>query len=220
MAIMNQQIRLAIIFYYNILLLFISAVVTTSITTASPYKIMNRPITTSSRTTFIVTGRGVLNNAANHSDRTCGRRAQSHLNHSDIRKQTPPPLDSADLDYTLKKRNPYDVHVYYTNQSQQRVEAMALRQLMTDTFPWMNFYNPKDRPIGPHPLPMWEADFGAYDNRNRLGEVYALLKKEHGNLSVLIHPHSIDGDYEDHTRHALWFGEVLELRIGGWRRND
>jgi len=144
-------------------------------------------------------------------------RRQSHLSHSDTGKHTAL-LDSADLDYTLKKRNPYDVHVYYADQ-EQREEATALRQTMTENFPWMNFYQPKDRPIGPHPIPMWEADFGGYENRDRLGEVYSFLRVEHGNLSVLIHPHSMDGDYADHTRHALWFGDVLDLRIGGWRKD-
>jgi len=149
-------------------------------------------------------------------------RRQSHLCHSDVRKQTPPPpppppSEPTNFTYTLKKRNPYDVHVYYADQP-QREEATVLRETMERTFPWMNFYRPKNGPIGPHPIPMWEADFGSYENRNRLGEVCAFLEREHGNLSVLIHPHSEDGDYADHTRHALWFGEDLDLRISGWRR--
>mmetsp|Transcript_284 Transcript_284/g.551 ORF Transcript_284/g.551 Transcript_284/m.551 type:complete len:186 (-) Transcript_284:1507-2064(-) len=119
--------------------------------------------------------------------------------------------------FTLKKRNPYDVHVYY-NGSNQREKAMLLRSKMKQQFPWMRFYEPKDRPIGPHPLPMWEADFASYDNRVLWGEVCDFIKEEHEELSVLVHPHSLDGDYADHTKNAFWVGDVLELRIQGWKR--
>ncbi len=119
--------------------------------------------------------------------------------------------------FTLKQRNPYDVHVYY-NGPDERQAAMALREKMQEKFQWMRFYNPKDRPIGPHPVPMWEADFGAYENRNKWNEVRDFIDEEHGDLSVLIHPHSLDGDYADHTKNAFWAGEILELRIAGWER--
>jgi len=119
--------------------------------------------------------------------------------------------------FTLKKRNPYDVHVYY-NGPNQREKAMLLRSKMKQQFPWMRFYEPKDRPIGPHPLPMWEADFASYDNRVLWGEVCDFIKEEHEELSVLVHPHSLDGDYADHTKNAFWVGDVLELRIQGWKR--
>ena len=40
------------------------------------------------------------------------------------------------------------------------------------------------------PVPMWEADFASYENRDRWDEVRAWLESEAGDLSVLIHPHS------------------------------
>ena len=89
---------------------------------------------------------------------------------------------------------------------------------MKQKFPWMRFYTPKDKPIGPHPLPMWEADFASYDNRIFWSEVCDFIKAEHDGLSVLIHPHSMDGDYADHTKNAFWVGDVLELRIQEWKR--
>mmetsp|Transcript_9966 Transcript_9966/g.14668 ORF Transcript_9966/g.14668 Transcript_9966/m.14668 type:complete len:209 (+) Transcript_9966:155-781(+) len=119
--------------------------------------------------------------------------------------------------FTLKQRNPYDVHVYYNGPDEHKI-AMALREKMQEKFQWMRFYNPKDRPIGPHPVPMWEADFGSYEHRDKLSEVRDFIEEEHGDLSVLIHPHSLDGDYADHTKHAFWAGEILELRIAGWEQ--
>lgn len=138
----------------------------------------------------------------------------SNTNISDLNKEY-----DANLPYTLKERNPYDVHVYYKNTNEEKA-AMDLRQTMQYKFGnWMRFYSPKGRPIGPHPHPMWEADFGTYENRHEWDTVKEfLLENNPQNLSILIHPHSIDGDYVDHTTHAFWVGDVLELRIGGWRR--
>lgn len=119
--------------------------------------------------------------------------------------------------YTLKKRNPYDVHVYY-NIPEQQEQAMEFRSKLQKEFSWMRFYSPKNRPLGPHPIPMWEADFGQYENYKLLEQVCDFIKKEHGDLSILIHPHSTDGDYADHTKNAIWFGDKLKLRIDGWRK--
>ena len=120
--------------------------------------------------------------------------------------------------YTLKHRNPYDVHVYYDDE-ESRARAMELRDRMKVKFPWMRFHRPFDRPIGPHPVPMWEADFASYENRDRWDEVREWLESEAGDLSVLIHPHSTDSDYADHTKNAYWVGEALELCIQGWKRD-
>jgi aromatic ring-cleaving dioxygenase len=119
--------------------------------------------------------------------------------------------------YTLKERNPFDVHVYYAIPDQQP-KALALREKMQRRFAWMRFYEPRNRPIGPHPIPMWEADFGAYKNRHKWKEVCEFLEEEHGDLSVLVHPHSIDGDYADHTDNARWIGAKQKLLIQGWKR--
>lgn len=126
--------------------------------------------------------------------------------------------DNSKHEYTLKERNPYDVHVYY-NDNDERDAAMKLREAMQQQFPWMRFYDPKGRPIGPHPVPMWEADFGAYENRDQWDKVREFLETNNpGNLSVLIHPHSTDTDYADHTKHAYWVGKPMALLIQGWER--
>jgi aromatic ring-cleaving dioxygenase len=80
--------------------------------------------------------------------------------------------------YTLKERNPYDVHVYYDG-AEEREKAMNLREKMRQEFPWMRFYSPKDRPIGPHPIPMWGVDFGGFENRNKWNDVKEFIDREH-----------------------------------------
>mmetsp|Transcript_14257 Transcript_14257/g.45996 ORF Transcript_14257/g.45996 Transcript_14257/m.45996 type:complete len:168 (-) Transcript_14257:1289-1792(-) len=124
-----------------------------------------------------------------------------------------PATYSAPTTYTLKRRNPYDCHVYYRLDDGSRDEALALREAMRSAFPWMRFHRPFDRPIGPHPLPMWEADFASYEHRDRWPDVVAWLDARRGRLSVLVHPHSTDGDYADHTAHAFWAGDALPLRM-------
>ena len=58
-----------------------------------------------------------------------------------------------------------------------------------------------------------QCDFASYENRDRWGEVSSFVAANHGNLSVLIHPHSTEGALADHTQHAFWAGEPLPLRI-------
>mmetsp|Transcript_20653 Transcript_20653/g.42511 ORF Transcript_20653/g.42511 Transcript_20653/m.42511 type:complete len:113 (+) Transcript_20653:241-579(+) len=66
---------------------------------------------------------------------------------------------------------------------------MELRQKMIKEFPWMRFSKPRGFPVGPHPLPMWVATFGAYENRNKWAAVREfVLANNPKNLSILIHP--------------------------------
>ena len=46
-----------------------------------------------------------------------------------------------------------------------------------------------------------------------IARVQHWLQQERGTLSVLIHPHSTDGAWADHTRHAVWLGTPLQLRL-------
>lgn len=68
-----------------------------------------------------------------------------------------------------------------------------------------------DRPIGPHPIHMWELDTaGAYEPA-LFARVLAFYQLYHGKLSVLIHPRSDLGELLDHTEHALWLGHKQRL---------
>ncbi len=65
-----------------------------------------------------------------------------------------------------------------------------------------------DRPIGPHPVPMFEVDF----HSELATELAPFLEKEREGLSILIHPVS-DEEVKDHTERAVWMGKKLELNI-------
>lgn len=123
------------------------------------------------------------------------------------------PLHGQEHGYELRSgRSPFDVHVYFSS-ADERAHALGMRDKMQNAFPWMRYYEPKDRPIGPHPVPMWEADFAAFEHRYRWSDVVAFVEAERGPCSVLIHPYSTDGDYADHTTNAYWAGPPLQLRL-------
>ncbi len=70
-----------------------------------------------------------------------------------------------------------------------------------------------DQPIGPHPKSMYQVAFLP----NQFDKVVPWLMLNHQGLDILIHPETGD-DVKDHTDHALWLGEKLELNIEFLRR--
>lgn len=86
--------------------------------------------------------------------------------------------------------------------------------LIISTVPELRIYSLFDRPIGPHPIGMFEvnvfspAQFGAF---------LAWLVINRGPLSALIHPNT--GDHvRDHTQLATWMGQPLPLQVGLLRK--
>ena len=66
----------------------------------------------------------------------------------------------------------------------------------------------RDRPVGPHPLPMFEAWFASA----HLDTVVRWILANRHQFSVLIHPLSGD-DLADHRDHAIWIGKPLPLKL-------
>jgi aromatic ring-cleaving dioxygenase len=90
------------------------------------------------------------------------------------------------------------------------------------TVPELRIYKFWERPIGPHPVAMFEvnlftpAQFGAF---------IPWLVINRGPLSVLIHPNTVDpvtgeGSEEErnHTQRATWMGERLPLDTSLFKR--
>ena len=100
---------------------------------------------------------------------------------------------------------PYHAHVYYSDED--RAAASALREEFTAGRPEVLFVGRMmDRGVGPHPLPQFEVHF---PERARLEVVAAI---EASGLRALVHPLT-DDDLADHTTHAQWIGEPLELDV-------
>ena len=101
----------------------------------------------------------------------------------------------------------YHVHFYC------RLEQMNLAQsirdaLLKEVSAIEGAGSVRNRPVGPHTLPMFEAWF----QPDALSEVIPWILQHRKNLSVLLHPITGD-DYIDHTEHAMWIGEKVPLNL-------
>ena len=103
------------------------------------------------------------------------------------------------------KSTHYHAHIYFGPET--RGHAQKFRQAILD----LNLVDVKvweliDRPIGPHPLPMFEVDF----SNERFEFLMDWFKKNHKELSILIHENT-GHDLRDHTEGAFWLGEKQAL---------
>ncbi|KAM0545758.1 hypothetical protein ACHAPJ_011182 [Fusarium lateritium] len=117
------------------------------------------------------------------------------------------------------RRGGFDIHIYYlqTNEKQAKY-AYELWQRIRREFPELRIYKFWDRPIGPHPVAMFEvnlftpAQFGAF---------VSWLAIWRGPLSALIHPNVVPeegvdhraSEKRDHLERAIWMGERLPLDL-------
>ena len=100
---------------------------------------------------------------------------------------------------------PWHAHIYYT--AGQRAAAAALRELLgrlDDTILFVG--RMMDEGVGPHPMPQYEIHF----RERAVPEITAIL--ESSGLRALVHPLT-DDDLADHTTHARWIGEPVELDV-------
>ncbi|GAA5871590.1 hypothetical protein JCM8547_007091 [Rhodosporidiobolus lusitaniae] len=105
-----------------------------------------------------------------------------------------------------ESNNAFDFHIYYASTA-QTAHARAMHERIRREFPELRVYKFWDRPVGPHPVPMFEvntftpAQFGAF---------FGFLVAYRGDLSVLIHPNT-DNELADHTTKATWMGQPYPL---------
>ncbi|KAK0617424.1 DOPA-like domain-containing protein [Immersiella caudata] len=126
------------------------------------------------------------------------------------------PLDNGE-------RGGFDVHVYYYQSNDSHVRyARELWERIRREFPELRIYTFWDKPVGPHPVAMFEvniftpAQFGAF---------VAWLAIWRGPLSVLIHPNTTETDVNlgrrelrNHTQRAIWMGERFPLDTAIFKR--
>ncbi|KAJ5816363.1 Dopa 4-5-dioxygenase [Penicillium robsamsonii] len=108
----------------------------------------------------------------------------------------------------------FDVHIYhFQNNPDQAAYAKALHERIRREFPELRIYTFFDRPIGPHPVAMFEvslftpAQFGAF---------IPWLVINRGPLSALVHPNTVASEDEserNHTQRATWLGERIPLDL-------
>ncbi|KAF7356585.1 putative 21.2 kDa [Mycena venus] len=109
-----------------------------------------------------------------------------------------PPIDPA--------RNGFDFHVYYNPQDESHARDLHTR--ISHEFPELRMYKFWDRPVGPHPIPMFEVNTFT---PHQTGALFSWLVVNRGPCPVLIHPNT-DDELADHTTLATWMGTPLSLK--------
>lgn len=81
------------------------------------------------------------------------------------------------------------------------------------TVPELRIYTFFDKPVGPHPVAMFEVNVFT---PAQFGALIPWLVINRGPLSALVHPNTVGAEDErNHTQRATWLGEriPLDLRV-------
>ncbi|KAK3058353.1 hypothetical protein LTR09_001431 [Extremus antarcticus] len=107
-------------------------------------------------------------------------------------------------------RGGFDIHIYYLQTDAYETKfATELHERIRREFPELRIYKLWDKPIGPHPMAMFEVN--VFDP-TQFGAFIAWLVVNRGPLSALIHPNT-DDEIRDHTQRATWMGTALPLNV-------
>ena len=101
----------------------------------------------------------------------------------------------------------YHAHIYY-DPAHTRERAALLREQLAQICPDARLGRWHDEPVGPHPQAMYQVAF----TPERLATILPWLMLNRSGWVVLVHPETGNA-YADHSRHALWLGAVLPLRL-------
>ncbi len=104
----------------------------------------------------------------------------------------------------------YHAHIYWSS-PEERQQAMNIREHLHDNGCALGRI--WDKPIGPHPLPMYQA---MYDSSNK--DCIEEYLDKHTQLTVLLHEDIGVDHVRDHTEGARWIGNPLKLDLDFLRR--
>ncbi|MBD2200256.1 MULTISPECIES: DOPA 4,5-dioxygenase family protein [Calothrix] len=99
----------------------------------------------------------------------------------------------------------FHAHVYF-DVTNREVAARVREGLGTNFDVQLGRWH--EKPIGPHPKSMYQVLFSP----EQFGKVVPWLMLHREDLDILVHP-TTGNDVADHTSHALWLGNKLELNI-------
>ncbi|KAI0035409.1 DOPA-like domain-containing protein [Vararia minispora EC-137] len=112
----------------------------------------------------------------------------------------PDPIDSSN--------NGFDFHIYFMQNVASEVKyAHELHERIRREFPELRIYKVFERPVGPHPVGMFEVN--TFDP-HQTGVLFSFLTVWRGPLSVLIHPNT-NNAHKDHTELNAWIGRPWPL---------
>ncbi|KAI1796680.1 DOPA-like domain-containing protein [Ganoderma leucocontextum] len=131
----------------------------------------------------------------------------------------------------ISSNNGFDFHIYYLPNSPEEAKyAAELHERIRREFPevytrcsyqiiareltpccplQLRIYRFWDKPVGPHPVPMFEVNVF---NPHQTGTLFSWLVVNRGPCSVLVHPNTSD-PLRDHTELATWMGRPYPLNL-------
>ncbi|OAL51943.1 hypothetical protein IQ07DRAFT_564496 [Pyrenochaeta sp. DS3sAY3a] len=108
-------------------------------------------------------------------------------------------------------RGGFDIHIYYLQTDAEEAKfALELWERIRREFPELRIYRVWDKPIGPHPVAMFEVNL--FTPVEQFGAFIPWLVINRGPLSALVHPNT-DEEERDHTQRATWMGSPLPLNL-------
>ncbi|MEM7019602.1 MAG: DOPA 4,5-dioxygenase family protein [Pseudomonadota bacterium] len=106
----------------------------------------------------------------------------------------------------------FHAHIYFD--ADQHEFVLGLREQIESRFK-LKVGTVHTRPIGPHSKSMFQVLFGAVE----MPAFLAWLMQARNGLSILIHGDTGD-DYTDHTKHTMWLGEPLPIKVEVFLQDD
>lgn len=103
----------------------------------------------------------------------------------------------------------FHAHIYFDPAT--RETAARMREALGTRFD-VRLGRWHDKPVGPHPKAMYQVAFLS----DQLARIVPWLMLNREGLDILVHAETGD-DVADHTAHAMWLGEKLELDIDALR---
>jgi len=101
--------------------------------------------------------------------------------------------------------NGYHAHIYFDEASED--DARLVREAIGERFDvvlgrWHH------KPVGPHPVWMYQVAF----EPDVFADFVPWLALNRRGLTVFVHPET-GNSVADHTDHAMWMGEILDLDV-------
>lgn len=99
----------------------------------------------------------------------------------------------------------YHAHIYFTGTNKDI--ALRVREELGQKFA-VKLGRVHDDPVGPHSSSMYLVMFGT----GEFNKLVPWLMLNRSGLSILVHPET-GNDVDDHSHHAMWLGEKLDLDL-------
>ena len=112
----------------------------------------------------------------------------------------------------IAKIHGFHAHVYFSEETLD--QARRLCETARDRFS-ITMGRVHKQPVGPHPC--WSCQLAFPPEK--FGDVIPWLALNREGLTIFVHTETGD-DIKDHTKHAMWMGQILPLDLSKLARSE